>query len=96
MEKQIAGQRELEIERRLLKDDAELRQSRHRIAPHVVAHDFDAAGVGYEQSGKELEQRRLAGTVGAKQRDELAGERLETDAVHRADRAVGLDHVVEK
>ena len=49
-------------------------QRRHRIARHVVAHHLDAAGIGDEQPGQELEQRRLAGAVGPEQRDELAGD----------------------
>ena len=43
---EIAAAR-LEIERRLLKYDAELAERRHGIAPHVVAHDLDAAGIGH-------------------------------------------------
>jgi len=96
MEQQITGHRKFEIERGLLKYDAEHRQSRHRIAPHVVPHDRDAAGIGHEQPGKKLEQRRLAGAVGAKERDELAARRGKADPVHRANRAVGLDDVVEE
>ncbi len=64
--------RELEIEGRLLEHDAELRQRRHRIARHVVAHDLDAPGIGDEKAGEQLEQRGLAGAVGTEQRNELA------------------------
>ena len=71
----------LEIERRLLEHDAELRQRRHRIARHVVAHDLDAAGVGSEQAGEQLEQRRFAGAVRAEQGDEFARLGVEADAV---------------
>ena len=48
VKQQIGGHREFEIERRLLKDNAEHRQRGHRIAPHVVPHDPDAAGIGHE------------------------------------------------
>ncbi len=96
MEQEIAGHRQFEIERRLLKDDAEQAQGRHRIAAHVVAHDLDAAGIGDEQPGKELEEGGLAGAVRAEQGDELAGRRPEADAVDRANRAVGLDDAVEQ
>ena len=95
VEQEIAGHGELEIEGRLLKHDAEPRQRRHRVAPHVVAHDGDVAGIRDEQAGQELEQRRLAGAIGAEERDELARECSETDPVDRADRAVALDHLVE-
>jgi hypothetical protein len=37
----------------LLKDGAELRQCRHRIAQHVVSHDRDAAGIRHEQAGQQ-------------------------------------------
>ena len=73
VEQEIGGDRQFEVERRLLEHDAEPRQRRHRIARHVVAHDLDAAGIGHEQAGEQLEQRRLAGAVGPEQRDELAG-----------------------
>ncbi len=58
VEHQVGGDRELEVERRLLEHDAEPRQRRHRVARHVVAHHLDAAGIGGEQAGEQLEQRR--------------------------------------
>ena len=81
VEQEIGGDRKLEIERRLLKDDTELRQRRHRIARHVVAHDVDAAGIGSEQAGKQLEQRGLAGAVWAEQGDEFSGLGHEAHAI---------------
>ena len=66
------------------------------IARHVVAHHLDAAGIGGEQAGQELEQRRLAGAVRPEQRDELAGLRRQADAIDRADRPVALDDIVEQ
>ena len=96
MEQKIGGDGELEVERRLLEDDAEPRQRRHRIARHVVAHHLDAAGIGGEQAGEQLEQRRLAGAIGAEQGDELAGMGGQADAVDGADRAIGLDDVVQQ
>ena len=96
MKQKIGGHRELEIEGGLLEHDAEHRQRRHRIAPHIVPHDLDAAGIGHEQSGQKLEQRGLAGAVRTQERDEFAGGRREADAVDRVNGAVGLDHVVEQ
>ena len=96
MEHQVGGDRQLEIEGRLLEHDAELGQCRHRIARHVVAHDLDAAGVGDEQAGEQLEQRRLAGAVRAEQRDELARLYLEADAIERPHRTVALGDVVDE
>ena len=43
-----------------------------------------------------MEQRGLAGTVGTEQRDELASRRGEADPFDGANRAIGLDHVVEE
>ena len=86
MEQQIGGDREFEVEGRLLKDDTEPGQRRHRVARHVVAHDLDAAGIGGEQAGQQLEQCGLAGAVGAEQRDEFAGLRHEADAIDGANR----------
>ena len=73
VEQEIGRDGQLEVERRLLEHDAELRQRRHRHAQHVVAHDRDAAGIRHEQAGEQLEQRRFAGPVRPEQRDELAG-----------------------
>jgi hypothetical protein len=95
MEKEISGHRQFEIESGLLKHDAEFGQGRHRIDKHVMSHDLNTARVRDEQAGKKLEQRGLAGTVWAEQRDKLAGRRRETDAIQRADRAVTFNNVVE-
>ena len=95
MEHQVGGHRQFEIEGRLLEHDAELRQRRHRIARHVVAHHLDAAGVGDEQAGEQLKQRRFAGAVRAQERDELAGAHVEADAVERPYRAVAFDDIVD-
>jgi len=69
MEQEVGSHRELEVEGGLLEYDAEPRQRRHRIARHVVTHDLDAAGIRHEQAGEQLEQRGLAGAVGAEQRE---------------------------
>ena len=85
MKQEVGGDGELEVEGRLLEHDAEPRQRRHRIARHVVAHHLDAAGIGREQAGQQLEQRSLAGAVGAEQCDELAGLGFQAHAVNGAD-----------
>ena len=63
MEQEISGHCQFEVQRGLLKHDAELAPGRHRMMAHVVAHDLDAAGIGYEQAGEEPEQRGFAGAV---------------------------------
>ena len=64
--------------------------------PHVLAHDFDTAGIRNEQSSEELEQRGLAGTIRTQQRDKFAGLRGETYAIHSPDRAIGFHHAIKK
>ena len=49
VKQEIGGDRELEVERRLLEHDAKARERRHRVARHVVAHHHDATGIGREQ-----------------------------------------------
>jgi hypothetical protein len=61
-----------------------------------VAHHHDAAGIGREQAGQQLEQRGLAGAVGAEQGDEFARAHGKAHAVDSADGAVGLDDIVEQ
>src|SRR5215467_5026847 len=96
VEQEIGRDGELEVERRLLEHDAKPGERRHRVARHVVAHDLDAPGIRQEQSGEELEQCRLAGAVGTKQRNELARLRGQADAIQRLYRAVALHHLVEE
>ena len=96
VKQEVGRDGKLEIERRLLENDAEPRQRRHRVVRHVVAHDLNAAGIRHEQPGQQLKQRGLAGTVGAEQRNEFAGMDLEADAVDGTDRPIGLDHVVQQ
>ena len=96
VEQQISGNGQFEVQRRLLKDDAQHRQGRHRIAQHILAHDFDAARIRHKQSGKKLEQRGLASAIRTEKCNEFAGRRAKAHAVDRTDRAVGLDDIVEE
>jgi hypothetical protein len=96
VKEEVGGDGKLEVEGRLLKDDTEPRQRRDRVARHVVAHHFDASGIGCEQAGEQLEQRGLAGAVWAEQGDELSGLGYETHAIHGANRPVAFDYAVEQ
>ena len=96
VKQQVALHRQLEVERRLLKDDAEKRQRRHRIAPHVMAHHGDAAGIRREQARQKLEQRGLTGAIGAEKRHELAGPGAKRNAIQGANRPIALDHIVQE
>jgi hypothetical protein len=80
----------------LLEHDAELRQRRHRIARHVVAHHHDATGIGREQPRQQLEEGGFPGAIGTEQGNELAGIHREADAIHCTHSAVALDDVVEQ
>src|SRR5690606_33947250 len=64
-------------------------------ARHVVPANLDAAGVGRLEASDEAEERGLAATGGAEERDERARQHLQRDAVHRRDGAVALDDLVE-
>jgi hypothetical protein len=96
VKEEVRGDGKLEVERRLLKDDTEPRQGRDRVARHVVAHHFDASGIGREQAGEQLEQRGLAGAVWTEQGDELSGLGYETHAIHGANGPVALDYALEQ
>src|SRR5215212_977444 len=96
VEQEVGSDRKFEVKRRLLKHDTKLRQRRHRITRHIVAHYLDAAGVGGEQARKELEQSRLAGAVRTEQGDEFASMRLQADAIDRADWAIGFSDIVHE
>ena len=94
VKQQIGGDRQFEIEGRLLEHDADLRQRRYGVAAHVVAHHLDGPRIRDEQAGQQLKQRRFAGAVGPEQCDELSRTRRETDAVDRPNRPVALHHIV--
>ena len=70
VEAQVAAHRQIQIERHLLEHDADLAQRRHRLIAQRMAGHAHLAGVGGEEPGEHLEQGRLAGAVGAEQRDD--------------------------
>ena len=88
METQARQHGEIQVQRRLLEDDAQPRQCPHGIAPHVRAEHLHGARIRDEEAGEQLEQRGLARAVGTEQRDALAlvhgerhgGQRLQRDA----------------
>ncbi len=60
-----------------------------------LAAPADLAGVGLDQSGEDLQQRRLAGAVLADERMRLALGHVEADAAQRVDGAKRFLNVVE-
>ena len=78
---QVLPQRQIEIQRPALKDDAEALQRRRGAAPDVVTEYADLAGDVVVEAGDQREQRRLAGAVEAQQHDEAATRNLERHIV---------------
>ena len=77
------------VEPGLLQHDPDPRAERALAPRGVVAEHGDAAGVGAAVAFEDLDQRRLAGAVGAEQREHLAARDRQVHAVERAV-AVGL------
>ena len=61
----------------------------------TLAGEGDRTAVGLEDAGDHVEQRRLAGAVGADHAADLAGLDVERHLVHRHQAAEALGHVVE-
>src|SRR5690606_4440409 len=61
----------------------------------VAVADEDATAAWLDVTGKQVEQRRLAGTRGSQQRQELAGLYREVGRLQRIDRTIALGGAVE-
>ena len=86
---QVLDEVELLVDRR----DA-ARQRAGRVAGRQrLAREEDLAGGRLDGTGDALDQRRLAGAVGAEQAVDLAGPDVEVDALQRLDAGVLLDEV---
>ena len=82
------------VARRLLRRRGRSRaRTRSGSREHVDARHGRPARVGARERGEDLHGGRLAGAVGAEQREHAAGGDLDGQAVERADVAVGLDEV---
>ena len=57
----------------------------HVLVGRVLAVEKDAATVGALQAGDDAQERRLAATRRAKQRDQLAPGKIERDVVERTE-----------
>ena len=80
------------VEHELLWHDAQ-HPARLSIAGHdVVPHDAGSAAVGAYEAGEDADQRRLAGTIGAQQSEELALLHHEVDRIERLQGAIALGH----
>ena len=64
-----------------------------RLDRHRPAVDLDDAGIAVDEAGEDLDQRRLAGAVGADQPVHLARQDVERDALQRLRAAEALGDV---
>ena len=91
VELEILVSREGPIDDRLLEYDAADAAREQRVAGDVVAADRRSSRGRDDRRGEHSDRGRLAGTVGAKQSEHLAGVDLKVDALDRPDTArVGL------
>ena len=74
----------------VLSDEAHTRQYQLRLGAWIVSEHGDAAGAGLEQSNRELQKRRLAGTVRPDERRHRSRRDLELAVAQRPGRAVSL------
>ena len=82
----VAQHRRPGHQREILEHEGALRSRR----ADRLAVDRDRAGVGLDQPGDDLEQRRLAAAARAEQAGQLAARKVEVDAAQRLDVAVDL------
>src|SRR5262249_6813510 len=82
----LGGQ--VEVECRLLEDDADLTADAERLALDVEAGDPRRAARRLEQRRQHPDRGRLAGAVRAEEAEELAGTDVEVDRVDRPDATV--------
>ena len=83
------------VEARLLEHDAETLPRLQRAGDHVDAVDAGAAAVRPEDGAQDVQQRGLAGAVGAKQREQLVRRDRKADRIERERAAVALGHAAD-
>jgi hypothetical protein len=88
LEQEIPRHRQFEIKGRVLKYGAELRQGRHRIAQHVVSVISMRLEFRTNKPESSWNSVVFVGAVRTEHPNEFPCARLETDFVHRADRAM--------
>src|SRR2546423_838240 len=100
LEAHVLAPRQQQVERRLLKRDADDIADGRALADDVVAGDPRAAGRGGQQGRQHVDRGRLPGPVGAKEPVDLSRGDLEVDPVdgarpvlELADQAFDLDPV---
>src|SRR5262249_32773809 len=92
---QVLVEREPVVEARLLEHDAEVAAAFNRILDDVDAVDQRLAAVRPQDGAEDVQQRRLAGTIGPEQRKQLARRHLEAHIVERKRAAIALAHAFD-
>src|SRR3954467_15360082 len=81
---------EVLVERRVLEDKPDVAAYGAPLAADVVAGDRRRAACRSGQRAEDLDRRRLAGSVGTEEPEDLAGLHVEADTVDRREVAVAL------
>ena len=77
LKQEVALDAQVEIERDLLEDHADVTQRHSRRMPQRMTGHFDFAAIGREQAREYLKECRLAGAIRPEQGDELAAPDLQ-------------------
>ena len=85
---EVLGSRQVVVERRLLKDEADVAAYPERLPHDVEAGDLGATGGRLQQRAEHVDRRRLAGAVRPEKAEDLALAHLERDPAD-------CDHVAE-
>jgi hypothetical protein len=88
LEAHVLARGQLRVERRLLEGGADRVADPGAVGDDVVARDPCASGAGGEESGEDVDGRRLAGAVRAEEAVDRAGRDLEVDSGDGADAAL--------
>ena len=90
VEAQVLLGAEMLVERGLLEDEADAPANLGALPHDVESRHPGAAGRGPQQRAKHLDRRRLAGTVGPEEAEQLPRRHAQVDAAHGFDGAIGL------
>ncbi len=78
------------VDARFLKHHAQMTACHPGLPRHVESGQRDGAGIRRQDSAEDVDQRRLAGSVGPQQREQLVRPYLQADVIERDRAAVPL------
>ncbi len=78
------------VDARFLKHDAQMTACHPGLPRHVETSQRDGAGIRRQDGAEDVDQRRLAGPVGSKQREQLVRLYLQADPIKRDRAAIAL------